>query len=156
MPDPRSHVAGPAVRARAAADALGAEEFARWCGEVLTGVIGLDELVATSEPDPRWLAADAWDSWGPPHTWPERGLAYWLRVWAARSLLHQWHPVAESAVRQGLDDDHWRVREMCAKVATRHALGSCADACAMLATDDDNARVRVAALRAVDSLLEDD
>ncbi|HIT75279.1 MAG TPA: hypothetical protein IAA98_06825 [Candidatus Avipropionibacterium avicola] len=154
MPDPRSHAAGPAARARAAAEVLGAEAFANWCSEVLSGVIGFEELAATQDPDPRWLADGAWDSWGPATTWPERGLAYWPRVWAARSLLHQWHPVAEPAILHGLTDDHWRVREMCAKVAAAHALSSAADACAQLAAHDGSARVRIAALRAIGAVGE--
>jgi hypothetical protein len=49
---------------------------------------------------------------------------YWFRVWAARGLLYVWIPTAEPAVLAGLHDPAWRVREMCAKVARRRALGA--------------------------------
>lgn len=134
----------PAVRARAAAEALGPEALARWCAAVLSGAA---DPLQDSDPDPRWLAARAWTSWGDPSTWPDRGLDYWFRVWAARTLLHEWHPVGESAVRSGLADPHWRVREMCAKVVARQGLAAAADACARLADGDASVRVRIAALR---------
>lgn len=143
--------ASPADRAAAAAQALGREEFASWCAAVLVGAIDMMALVSQPDPDPRWLAAGAWTNWGPPTTWVQRGMAYWPRSWAARSLLHQWHPAAEHAVIAGLADEHWRVREMCAKVVAKHELGSAVDGCAQLAAYDQNTRARVAALRAVGS-----
>lgn len=139
----------PAARAAAAVQALGAQEFAEWCAAVLTGVIDMTGLITEPDPDPRWLAGRAWTAWGAPDTWVERGLDYWPRVWAARSLLHEWHQCAEQAVTAGLSDEHWRVREMCAKVVTRHDLATAADACADLAAHDGNHRVRICALRAV-------
>lgn len=141
--------ATPAARAAAAARTLGHEEFASWCAAVLTGAIDMMALASQSEPDPRWLAAVAWTKWGPPTTWVERGMAYWPRSWAARSLLHQWHPGAEHAVITGLTDEHWRVREMCAKVVAKQELGAAADVCAQVAAHDQNTRARVAALRAI-------
>lgn len=141
--------ATPADRAAAAAHTLGAEEFASWCAAVLTGAIDMATLASQSDPDPRWLAGSAWTTWGSPATWADRGMGYWPRSWAARSLLHQWHPCAEHAISAGLGDEHWRVREMCAKVAAKHELGSAVDACAHVAADDGNARARVAALRAI-------
>jgi dienelactone hydrolase len=141
--------ASPAERAAAAAETLGAPEFARWCADVLSGAVDLTDTTAGVDADPRWLAARAWTGWGPPSTWHSRGLDYWPRVWAARSLFHQWHPVAEQAILAGLRDEHWRVREMSAKVAAKQELGSAADLCADLAADDQTARVRVAALRAI-------
>lgn len=154
MPDLWSHECSPADRAAAAAATLGADAFGAWCAGVLTGTIGMDQLVVEPEPDPRWLADGAWSSWGPPETWTERGLAYWPRVWAARSLLHQWSADAEPAIVTGLLDEHWRVREMCAKVAAKHGLASAADACARNVVRDDNTRSRIAALRVVGLLGE--
>jgi len=138
--------ATPAARARAAAEALGTETLANWCAELITGAA---DPIADPDPDPRWLAGRAWTAWGDPVTWPERGLDHWFRVWAARTLLHEWHPLAEFAVRSGLADRHWRVREMCAKVVARQGLATAADACAQLAGDDAVTRVRIAALRAL-------
>ncbi|MGP5086889.1 HEAT repeat domain-containing protein [Brachybacterium tyrofermentans] len=142
--------ATPVDRARAAADALGTEELASWCADVLSGqcdLLGAGGLSAPASPDRRWLGVDAVGPWGDPATWPDRGFGYWPRVWAARTLLHQWHPLAASAVRQGLSDPAWRVREMCAKVAARHEASIAADDCARLATRDSTPRVRMAALR---------
>ena len=73
---------------------------------------------------------------------------YWPRVWAARGLLHGYRPEAAPAVVAGLDDDAWRVREMCAKVARAQELGAAAEALHRL-TSDEVPRVRVAALRAL-------
>lgn len=141
--------AAPADRAAAAVRTLGKVEFASWCAAVLTGDIDMMALTSQSEPDPRWLAGGAWTNWGPPTTWVERGIDYWPRSWAARSLLHQWHPCAEHAVIAGLTDEHWRVREMCGKVVAKHELGTGADTCARVAAHDHNTRARVAALRAI-------
>jgi len=81
---------------------------------------------------------------------------YWLRVWAARGLLWAWDadaPVAIDAIRRGLRDPAWRVREMCAKVVARHVVGELWDAVTAL-RDDQVPRVRSAARRAVDSLAQ--
>lgn len=140
--------ATPRARAGAAARALGRPTFAAWCGDVLTGRANLTED-GPARFDPRWLAGIQWTAWGPASTWPARGLDYWPRVWAARSLLHCWDPGAEPDVLIGLDDPHWRVREMCAKVATRHEIVVAADRSAELAAFDEAPRVRIAALRAL-------
>lgn len=69
---------------------------------------------------------------------------YWFRVWALRGLLWVWHESASSAVIAALDDDHWRVREMAAKVAGRHGVDDGLPALARL-REDPNMRVRRAA-----------
>jgi hypothetical protein len=141
--------ATPAKRAAAACNVLGRLEFTRWCAGVLSGACGMDELFDGRGPDPRWLIDPAWQDWDSAVTWVERGFDYWPRVWAARSLLHEWDPAATAAVRVGLNDAHWRVREMCAKVVTRHEVADSADACARLVSGDSVSRVRIAALRAL-------
>jgi hypothetical protein len=73
---------------------------------------------------------------------------YWPRVWAARGLLHAWHPAATAAVIGATGDEAWRVREMAAKVIARHRVGDAFDAVAALRTDPVE-RVRAAAARAV-------
>lgn len=78
---------------------------------------------------------------------------YWQRVWGARALLHNWNPAAVPAVVAGLADDHWRVREMCAKVAAAHEIGEAADALAGC-VGEEGRRVRVAALRALSAVGE--
>jgi hypothetical protein len=73
---------------------------------------------------------------------------YWFRVWGMRGLLWAWDPRATDCVREALRDEAWRVREMAAKVVTRHLVG---DAHAEVAAcrDDPMRRVRVAAERAL-------
>jgi hypothetical protein len=78
---------------------------------------------------------------------------YWPRVWAMRSFLYVWDPMARDVVIAGAKDPHWRVREMAAKVVARRRLGDALDAMNALA-DDDVARVRDAAHRAVVRLVE--
>lgn len=72
---------------------------------------------------------------------------YWPEVWGARALTFVWDDSATSAVRRGLGDQAWRVREMCARVCFIRKLGE-ADALAALLADDV-ARVRAAAARAL-------
>lgn len=141
--------ATPAKRAAAACRVLGRAEFTRWCAGVLSGACGMDELFDGSGPDPRWLVDPAWQDWDSAARWVERGFDYWPRVWAARSLLHEWDPAATAAVGVGLNNAQWRVREMCAKVVARHEVADCADVCARLASGDSVPRVRIAALRAL-------
>ena len=83
-------------------------------------------------------------------TGPE--LQYWLRVWAARGLLWAWSDEALPAIVEALADEHWRVREMAAKVVARHRLGDAFDDVASLA-EDPVPRVASAAARAVRNLV---
>jgi hypothetical protein len=61
--------------------------------------------------------------------------AYWLRVWGARGLLWAGPGDDITALRDALDDDHWRVRESACRV-------------------DPIKRVRTAASRAAVSIVE--
>lgn len=79
---------------------------------------------------------------------PKPAYLYWLRVWAARGLMHAYADQAEGAVLDALADEHWRVREMAAKVIARHKIGAALDAVAELRADPVP-RVRTAAERAV-------
>ena len=72
---------------------------------------------------------------------------YWVRVWAMRGLLWATPGEAVDALRRGLADSHWRVREMACKVAARHGVGEVLDA-VTAAESDTNMRVRSAASRA--------
>jgi hypothetical protein len=72
---------------------------------------------------------------------------YWLRVWAARTLLYVWDDSAAAAVRDALSDDSWRVREMAVRVVARRLLGDALPAIAAL-RNDPVPRVRAAAARA--------
>jgi len=77
---------------------------------------------------------------------------YWLRVWAARGLLWAWDPMALPAILTALDDEHWRVREMAAKVVARHLIDEALEVVSGMA-DDPVPRVVEAAARAVRMLI---
>jgi len=135
--------AGPADRARAAADSLGDDVLVAWCADLLGGRRQWGEA---GSPDLGWVGGRASRTWGAPDRLVgERD--YWARVWAARTLLYVWDDDAAADVVAGLDDPAWRVREMCAKVAARWDVGEAGDACARLVVDDDTTRVRAAAAR---------
>lgn len=74
---------------------------------------------------------------------------YWLRVWALRGLLWSWDDRALPALLAALSDDHWRAREMAAKVAARHLQGDALPMLVELDARDPVSRVRAAASRAV-------
>lgn len=79
---------------------------------------------------------------------PAQRNQYWRRVWGARGLLYAWEDAAAAAVVSALDDEHWRVREMAAKVAAKRAIGAALEPAARL-REDPAPRVRAAAARAV-------
>jgi HEAT repeat protein len=72
---------------------------------------------------------------------------YWPEVWGARTLLYAWADSAASAVRVGLGNQAWRVREMCCRVTAAREL-EFGEALLALLTDDV-ARVRANAARAL-------
>jgi HEAT repeat protein len=72
---------------------------------------------------------------------------YWPEVWGARALTYVWDDSAASAVRAGLANQAWRVREMCARVVAVRALPF-ADELLPLLTDEV-ARVRAAGAKAL-------
>jgi len=72
---------------------------------------------------------------------------YWPEVWGARVLLYAWNNSATDAVLAGLQNQAWRVREMCCRVAAARNLDA-AEYLRELLTDD-TARVRAAAARAL-------
>lgn len=76
---------------------------------------------------------------------------YWPRVWAARGLLHVWDERASAAIIGATADEHWRVREMAAKVIARYRVGDGMEAVLGLRADPVP-RVRAAAERAITML----
>ena len=66
---------------------------------------------------------------------PEQRNQYWRRVWGARGLLYAWTDEAEGAVVAALADEHWRVREMAAKVVAKRRIGAALDSVAALRSD---------------------
>jgi HEAT repeat protein len=115
-------------------------------------VSGCVDLVAGADADPGLILA-----LGGEHArrllddGPREDQRYWLRVWALRGLLWVCDARAVPAVRAGLGDPAWRVREMAAKVVARHRLGDLLSASAELRSDPVP-RVRAAASRAVAAL----
>jgi hypothetical protein len=82
------------------------------------------------------------------HDGPAQRNQYWGRVWGARGLLYAFDERATDAVIGALRDEHWRVREMAAKVIARYKLGVALPAVAEL-RDDPVPRVRAASERAL-------
>jgi HEAT repeat protein len=72
---------------------------------------------------------------------------YWPEVWGARTLLHVWDDSAASAVLGGVQNQAWRVREMCLKVCAVREIGDIGLVKRRLT--DENARVRAAAAHLV-------
>lgn len=79
---------------------------------------------------------------------------HWPRVWAARTLLHVWLSYASMPVLEGFEDDHWRVREMCIKVAVARELPGIGELI-IARLGDVEPRVQIAALRAAPSCGDD-
>ena len=125
-------------------DAIAAECARRGKGKLVAGCVTLlragpvdDALVLTLGGPHAALVLD-----GDPDT------QYWLRVWAARGLLWAWDSAAVAALVDALSDDHWRVREMAAKVVARHRVGPAFETLEPLCADPV-ARVAQAAQRAI-------
>jgi HEAT repeat protein len=137
VPDPRLT---PAQQVAYAVARYGESEVVDWAAGLLTGAVLGD---SADHPPLRELSGH--DEYGYAD---ERRHGYWPRVWGARVLLYIWHPVAIPAVMTGLDDQHWRVREMAAKVVRQREIGEAADAVAGLVRDEVP-RVRTAAVRAL-------
>ncbi|BDZ38310.1 HEAT repeat domain-containing protein [Microbacterium suwonense] len=75
---------------------------------------------------------------------------HWPRVWALRTFLYVWDPRAEHEVAAAGGDDHWRVREMAAKVlAARRATSGESERLLHRLLTDSHERVRAAAARAL-------
>lgn len=134
-----SSVGTPRGRIEAACSRVGKEAVVRACIEMLGG----------GDPDPVMVTILG----GPQamqviHGEHRTDQSYWVRVWAARGLLWAWDDVAVEALMQAMNDDAWRVREMCCKVVARHAIGDALPVVAALRTDPVD-RVRRAAARAV-------
>ncbi|GAB3747471.1 HEAT repeat domain-containing protein [Microlunatus parietis] len=125
---------------RVAAETLGTDPAEVVSGESLELITmlrsgsepGIAECGATRD----WLAGGK-----PP------GHRYWARVWACRALLYVWDDGAGPAVAAALGDDHWRVRELAAKVIAKREVPDAAERLAELIMNDPTPRVRAAACR---------
>jgi hypothetical protein len=72
---------------------------------------------------------------------------YWPELWGARALNYVWHDSAGIAIKAGLTNQAWRVREMCARVVFTRELPYADMLIPML--EDEVPRVRAAAARAL-------
>ncbi|TFD75634.1 HEAT repeat domain-containing protein [Cryobacterium fucosi] len=72
---------------------------------------------------------------------------YWPELWGARALLHVWSEAAAPYVVVGLNNQAWRVREMCARVILLRGLQVAPKLVRL--TTDEVPRVRAAALHAL-------
>ncbi|KFF58906.1 hypothetical protein JF66_15070 [Cryobacterium sp. MLB-32] len=75
---------------------------------------------------------------------------YWPELWGARALMYVWSETANEAVIGGLDNQSWRVREMCAKVILQRKLHALKRLVRL--TTDEVPRVRAAAVHALAAL----
>lgn len=129
---PREHIEAECSR-------LGKETFVANCIALLEG---------ETDPAPEVLRSLAGPGAEKYFDGGEHGDTYWFRVWALRGLLWAWDADAGDQVGAALRDEHWRVREMAAKVVARHLLGEATAVVAEL-RDDPVPRVRAAAERAL-------
>lgn len=131
--------ATPQVRIEKACRELGRSEVVGRCSRLLAGGVGDPEFIVVLGGTHALRLLDN----GIPD-----GQGYWLRVWGARGFL--WAGVDENteALRVGLTDGSWRVREMTCKVIARHRVDDLLDEVAALQSDLVP-RVRLAAARAV-------
>lgn len=60
-------------------------------------------------------------------------------MWAARALLYVWDEAVVPEVVRALGHEHWRLREMAAKVVAKREVGAAADAVRALLDDEDEA-----------------
>ncbi|HEX4058877.1 MAG TPA: HEAT repeat domain-containing protein [Galbitalea sp.] len=77
---------------------------------------------------------------------------YWPEVWGARTLLYAWVDSAASAIRDGLSNRAWRVREMCCRVVAARQLDLATELLPLLV--DESPRVRANAARALGFVAE--
>lgn len=78
-------------------------------------------------------------------------LAYWPRVWAARSLSYLGDAAAGPKLIEALSDDHWRVRMTAAQTLGRLKVADSLDVLVEL-LGDQHERVRAAAVTALGRL----
>ena len=133
----------PKQRVEAECARRGTEELIAGCVRLVTGDYDDVALITALAPEG---SAKFFDG-------REHDDEYWFRVWGMRGLLWAWDDAGLLAVRAGVTDEAWRVREMAAKVVARHLVGDALPVMAQL-RDDPVPRVRAAAQRAVSALTQ--
>jgi len=133
----------PAARVAELVDLVGRDAVVSWCADLLGGRVAHDD---PDRPPLSWLGGSAGHRLVDLEGDRLQVHAYWVRVWAARGLLHCYQPAAAPDLAAALGDEHWRVREMAAKVVAAWEVGEAADGLVPL-LDDDVPRVRAAAAR---------
>ncbi len=127
--------ASPEARIALAVERFGEREVAERAAGLLTGTNeGEEFLLWVGGRHARGILDGA-----PPLYWPE--------VWGARTLLYAWDTPAGAAIRSGLANQAWRVREMCCRVVAARELPLAAELLPLLV--DEVARVRANAARAL-------
>ncbi len=117
-------------------------------------VAGCIDILTGSSIDEHLLDVLAGPAAGTVKEGAEGGLTgYWPRVWALRGLLYAWSDDAVPALLGAFGDRSWRVREMAARVVTKHVVGQAFDQVVGL-QDDPMPRVRAAASRAAVVLVD--
>jgi hypothetical protein len=141
--EPTSTDGTPAARVAELVELVGRDEVVGWCADLLAGRVAHDD---PDLPPLAWLGGRA-TRWllGLDGDQLQTSL-YWVRVWGARGLLHCYQTSAAADVVTALGDEHWRVREMAAKVVAGWEVGEAADGLVPL-LGDEVPRVRAAAAR---------
>jgi hypothetical protein len=131
----------PRLRVTLAAERVGRLEFVRTCVNVLAGT--------RVDADLLWILGG--DTAPGVFAGREGGLdGHWPRTWALRALLYVWDAQAETAVLAACSDEHWRVREMAAKVmAARNPTSQASEEALTRLLADPIPRVQSAAARAL-------
>ena len=142
--------ATPAARVAELADLVGPDEVAAWCADLVAARAGAAD---PDRPPLAWLGGPGTDGLLSLEGERWETNRYWVRVWGARGLLHCYRPAAGRDVVDALADDHWRVREMAAKVVAAWEVGEAGDALVPLLADPVP-RVRAAAARALGAVGE--
>lgn len=143
LPGPDDLAARPNVLVAQLEQALGSSAAARLCADLLAGADPQSYAGALpylgGRPARAFLTGDWYEA------------TFWPQVWGARGLRYVWVPDVAPAVVAGVSSEHWRVAEMCIKVAGKRELGEAGDGAARLVRHE-LPRVRESAVRTLGSI----
>jgi HEAT repeats len=138
LPMPTDLAARPALLVGELEHRVGTARAALWCADLLDGAAPPAYAAVLPYLGGRPAAGVLDGSWQ----------NYWARVWGARGLRYVWVDAAAPAVVGGLDDEAWRVGEMCLKVTALREIGEAGPGAARWIAHE-LPRVRAAACRAL-------